>query len=278
VGDPTGFRELNALLADFVARVSSILGEDLVGVYLVGSFALGGGDVASDCDFLVVTERRVDAEQERALRELHDEIPTRDGYWPHNLEGSYAPKADLESLEALGRQWLFVNRGHRDVDWDGHDNAEDVRWVLRERGLRVSGPPAREFTAEVPASLLRERARSLIASFVPDLREWANFEVAWTQRYAVQTLSRLLYTVEKGEVTTKLRALEWALGALAPEWRALIEQARDDRFLPWDDPPRPGSMDEALAFAGYAREESRCVSLTGTGRTESRSEPRSRPR
>ena len=60
---PTGFPELDALLADFVERVSSILADDLVGAYLVGSFALGGGDMASDCDFIVVTENRVDAER-----------------------------------------------------------------------------------------------------------------------------------------------------------------------------------------------------------------------
>ena len=251
---PTAFPELNALLDEFVARLRSILGNDLVGVYLVGSFALGGGDVASDCDFLVVTEGRVGGEQERAIRELHGEIPTRDGYWEHNLEGSYAPKADLETLEALGRAWLFVNRGHRDADWDAHCNVEDVRWVLRERGLPLDGPPAAEFTAEVPADLLRERARSLLVSFIPDLREWANFDVAWTQRYAVQTVCRLLYTVRTGEVTTKLNALDWALGELPPAWRGLLEQACEDRLLPWDDPPRPEGMDAALALARYAAE------------------------
>jgi Domain of unknown function (DUF4111)/Nucleotidyltransferase domain len=251
-GSPTGFRELNALLADFAERVSSILGEDLVGVYLVGSFALGGGDAASDCDFLVVTERRVDAEQERALRELHDEIPTRDGYWPQNLEGSYAPRAELETLDSLGGDWLYVNRGHRDMSWDPHCNAEDVRWVIRERSLPLSGPRASHFACEVPADLMRERARSLLASLIPDLRGWANFDVAWTQRYAVPTVCRLLYTVETGEVTTKLQALDWALGKLAAEWHGLIEQARDDRLLPWDDPPRPGSIDRTLSFARYA--------------------------
>ncbi len=142
---PTGFPELDALLADFVERVSSILADDLVGAYLVGSFALGGGDMASDCDFIVVTENRVDAEEERALRALHDEIPTRDGYWPQNLEGSYAPRAELETLGSLGRDWLYVNRGHRDMSWDPHCNAEDVRWVLRERSVPLSGPPAARF-------------------------------------------------------------------------------------------------------------------------------------
>jgi predicted nucleotidyltransferase len=249
---PTDFPELNALLDEFAARVGAILGKDLVGLYLVGSFALGGGDAASDCDFLVVTEQRVDGEQEQALRALHDEIPMREGYWPQNLEGSYAPRPELETLDSLDGDWLYVNRGHRDMSWDPHCNAEDVRWVLRERGVPLSGPPAAGFACEVPADLLRERARSLLASLIPDLRGWANFDVAWTQRYAVQMTCRFLQTIETGEVTTKRDALDWALGKVAQEWHGLIEQARDDRLLPWNDPPRPGSVDQSLAFARYA--------------------------
>ena len=54
------FPELNQLLNDFIRRIQAILGPNLVGVYLTGSFALGGGDAASDCDFLVVTTGRVE--------------------------------------------------------------------------------------------------------------------------------------------------------------------------------------------------------------------------
>src|SRR6266567_4372763 len=89
VPPPTVFPELNELLGELVARVESILGANFVGAYLTGSFALGAGDPHSDCDFLVVTQDRVTAEQERALRELHGEIPTRSGHWAHDLEGSY---------------------------------------------------------------------------------------------------------------------------------------------------------------------------------------------
>src|SRR5437764_1035503 len=82
---------------------------------------------ASDCHFLVVTGGRVGGERERALRRLHREVPHRPGYWATNLEGSYAPKADLETLTALGRPWLYVNRGRREMEWSAHCNAEDVR-------------------------------------------------------------------------------------------------------------------------------------------------------
>ena len=86
------FADLNGLRLRFIGQVSSILGGKLVGVYLTGSFALGGGDAASDCDFLTVTDSDLGREEESALRRLHEEIPNWPSYWAYNLEGSYAPK------------------------------------------------------------------------------------------------------------------------------------------------------------------------------------------
>ena len=138
-GAATEFPELNELLTEFVSAVRSILAETLVGAYLTGSFALGAGDAASDCDFLVVTVDRLSREAERSLRQLHEEIPTWPSYWASNLEGSYASKGDLQTLEALGRPWLYVNRGSREMEWSAHCNTEDVRWVLVNRPLVLAG-------------------------------------------------------------------------------------------------------------------------------------------
>ena len=195
---PTIFPELNELLGELVARIQSILAGNFVGAYLTGSFALGAGDLHSDCDFLMVTETRVTAEQERALRE----IPTRSSHWTHNLEGSYAPRADLETLAALGHQWLYLDRGWREMQWSTHCNTEDERWVLRERGITLTGRDPCEFAGEVPADALRRKMRRLIESFLPDLFVWTSFDIAWSQRYAVTTLCRMLYSLDTGEVTS----------------------------------------------------------------------------
>lgn len=249
----TGFAELDELLEEFVVRVEAILGDDFVGAYLTGSFALGAGDLQSDCDFLVVTEVRVSAAQEQAVRELHDELPTRHGQWMHNLEGSYAPRADLETLAALDRQWLYVDRGWREMQWSTHCNTEDERWVLRERGITLRGPDPRSFVCAVPAAALRSKMRPLIETFLPDLFSWTNFDIAWSQRYAVTTLCRMLYTLDTGKVTSKKASLQWAKHTLDPEWHALIQQVLDDRPLPWNGAPRPGSVDATTAFADYAK-------------------------
>lgn len=251
---PTRFPELNDLLGELVARAQSILGNNFAGAYLTGSFALGAGDLQSDCDFLIVTERRVTGEQERALRELHDEIPTRTGHWTHHLEGSYAPKAELETLTAIGCEWLYVDHGWREMQWSTHCNTEDVRWTLRERGITLVGPDPHEFACKVPPDALRRRMRERIEGFLPELFSWTSFDIAWTQRYAVTTLCRMLYTLDTGEVTPKRAALEWAKHALDPMWSDLIQQVLDDRALTWNDPPRPGSVEATIAFAEYAKE------------------------
>ena len=253
----TQFPELNDLLTDFVSAVRWILGGNLVGVYLTGSFALGGGDAASDCDFLVVTAADVSGEDERRLRQLHEEIPAWPGYWAYNLEGSYAPRADLQTLAGLGRPWLYINRGGREMEWSTHCNSEDVRWVLADRPLVLTGVDPREFACEVPAAVLRAKMRQQIESFLDDLLTWASFAISWTQRYAVETSSRMLYTLEHGEVISKPSALQWAADTMPAEWHDLIGQVRKDRFVQWNDPPRRGSVERTLAFVDYVREHAR---------------------
>lgn len=254
---PTPFSELNDLLVDFVRRVRSILDTNLVGVYLTGSFALGSGDAASDCDFLVVTTGRIAGGHEHGLRQLHDELPAWPGYWAHNLEGSYAPKADLQTLAALGRPWLYVNRGGGEMEWSAHCNTEDVRWVLRERPLVVEGAHPGEFACEVPAIALQRTMHPQIEDFLSDLQSWTTFEISWSQRYAVESMSQMLYALENGEVISKQDALDWATGAMPAEWRDLIAQVRKDRFIRWNDPPRPGSVERTLAFIEYVQERAR---------------------
>ena len=237
-------------------RAEAILGGNFVGAYLQGSFAIGDADLQSDCDFIVVTKDKVTHDQELALREFHDEVPTREGHWTHHLEGSYAPSADLLTLDRLDAEWLYIDHGWREMQWSTHCNTEHVRWTLREHGVTLAGPDVREVVCDVPASALRREMRQRLDSFLPDLFTWTSFDIAWTQRYAVSTLCRMLYTLDTGAVASKRRSLEWAKLELDPVWQGLIQQVLEDRAVGWDasDPPRPGTVDATLAFVDYATE------------------------
>ena len=79
---PTQFIELNELLSQFVAQVERILGDNFVGAYLQGSFALGDADMYSDCDFLVLA---------------HTKMRTWPNHWAGHIEGRMSHKATFEA-------------------------------------------------------------------------------------------------------------------------------------------------------------------------------------
>ena len=220
-----------------------------------GSFALGAGDLHSDCDFLVATRSRPGAGQEAELRALHDEIPTRSGHWPHDIEGSYAPVDELADVSHLGREWLFNNHGQRTLEWDDHCNRAYTRWILRERGITLAGPEPMSWMAPVPPATLRRESATALPTLLADLATWLDIDaLAWGQRYAVVTACRILFTADTAEVASKPGALEWAQWRLDPRWRPLLTQVRDDRalgFVP-DQRPSPGSAAAARAFVEYA--------------------------
>lgn len=250
---PTPFEELNAVLGDLVRETRSILGEAFVGAYLQGSFALGAGDMNSDCDFLVVTARAVTDLEYAALAALHDEIPTREGHWTQHLEGSYPVLDELRTLDGLGRPWPYIDHGWRELQRDTHCNSEVARWILREHGIALAGAPVTEVVDEVPASALRDRMRVDLPTLLNDLNTWLDWDIAWCQRYAATTFSRVLHTLNTGTVTSKRAALEWAIVELDSQWQPLLRQVIDDRAIGFDagDPPRPGSVEATLAFAAF---------------------------
>ncbi len=250
----TPYEELDGVLARFVASVRRILGETFVGAYLQGSFALGAGDIESDCDFIVVTTRLPHGPAERALRVLHDEIPTRTGHWTKHLEGSYADVASVRSSGGLGTDWLFCDHGHRELIWDTHCNSLHTRWILRNRGIVLQGPPIEELIDEVSPDELRATMREALPRLKDDLLTWLPLDIAWSQRYLVSNFCRVLYTLDTAEVTSKRGAMDWARQQLDPMWRPLLEQCIEDRSLGWDptQPPRPASLEAAFEFAVYA--------------------------
>jgi hypothetical protein len=129
--------------------------------------------------------------------------------------------------------------------------------VLRERPLILEGADPHDFACDVPVRALQRTMRPQIENFLDDLLSWTTFDLSWTQRYAVEASRRMLYTLERGEVILKQDALDWAATALAAEWRNLIDQVRRDRFVRWNEPPRPGSVGRALAFVEHVQNRAR---------------------
>lgn len=199
-----------------------MLGDELVGVYLHGSVALGRFDpLESDIDFLVATEHDLDTGAVERLDVLHRELGDR-------LDGSYLPRDVLRRFdpERVMHPHIESRGGRLFVD---HHGGETViyRHVLRECGVTLFGPPARELIDRVSTADLRWGVCDVLtnwwAPMLADPPAWLHEEKY--RHYAVVTMCRVRFTLERSAVVSKPEAAEWAAAHVDANWHDLIARA-----------------------------------------------------
>jgi hypothetical protein len=132
--------ELAGYLEELVARVRALLGDELVGVYLAGSAALGGYvHGRSDVDVAVVARRRLERSQKEelvaALRHEALPCPARGLELVVYAQGSGVPELNLNT----GERMAFLATFEPGVDsphWFVLDRA-----IIGQRGRVLTGPP-----------------------------------------------------------------------------------------------------------------------------------------
>ncbi len=252
---PTPYPDLNAFLAEWLAGVREALGDDLVGAYLHGSFAIGDFDRHSDVDFLAVIERDLEAIEVEALRALHARLHASPNPWATRLEGSYAPRAlirrrtaeprdppgeprgpdweDPEQAGGLGPSvypFWFNGNGNDHVRRSEHDNRIIPRWILRERGVVLAGPSPRGLIDPVPADDVRGEVRELLDIFVKAADELLRARIF--QAFTAVATARALHSLDTGRVQSKKAAVAFAKHRLEPRFAGLVERGfaeRDER-------------------------------------------------
>lgn len=252
--------ELARVLSALVEGAQGALRDALVGVYLVGSFALGRGDGASDVDFLVVSSRELTSAQEDSARALHRRLPNRPEHWSHHLEGSWVTAAALRDPAGTHKPWLYLNHGSRTMEYSRHDDTANARWVLRQAGVALVGSPAVNLLPEVAADDVRAEAviqADARANWIRD--ESGALYDGWAQPYIVLTHCRLMWSATFATVISKAEAAEWVRDKVAPaEFRNLITRSIAYRLRPFD--PATNEADPSLApvvldFVGWATAE-----------------------
>ncbi len=287
----TPFPELNAVLAHLLDGVRQALGTNLVGVYLQGSFGIGGFSEHSDCDFIVVTENDLSAVELDALQALHKRIHTLPyAYWRTGLEGSYAPRAvlrrwseeprdppdeprtdDWRDPGTLGTPPLvypfwYLDHGADTLVRSEHDNTQVVRWTLRERGITLLGPEPESLIDPIAPDALKADAFRALTRYLPTGLYMPI--VAW-QAFWVSLFCRILHTLTHAEVVSKHEAMAWARQTLDPQWDALIGRAQTMRKGDDTQAAQPATIDDVAAthaFAAYTWEQAKVLFVEAPSR------------
>lgn len=238
---PTPFPELNAVLQELVGSVQDILLHDFVGAYLQGSFAVGDFDPHSDCDFIIVVEQELSDSKYRPLQAMHERIFEMEYEWARHLEGSYFPTGVLRNYAHIGTELWYIDNGSRELEKSRHDNTVVVRWILRENGVALAGPPPSALIDPIPTTELR---REILATFTEwgeqILQDPQQINNRFYQTFAVLSYCRMLHDLHAGFIGSKRSGAEWAKSHLDPSWADLIDRA-------WDGRPNPAVSSRELA-------------------------------
>ena len=166
---PTTEVELNTVLVELVTHIQNILGPNFLAAYLQGSFAHGGWDEQSDVDFLVVIDQDLSDTALAQLQDMHPRIHEIDSYWAKHLEGSYFPKELLRDEDPDHTPIWYLDNGATELILDGHDNELVVRWVVREKGIIIFGPPATDLIAPIDLGALKREVSTTMTIWAKEI-------------------------------------------------------------------------------------------------------------
>ena len=256
----TPYPELDAVLRALVDGVAGALGDTFVGAYLQGSFALGDFDEHSDVDFVVAVRDELTDREVAALQLAHARIFALDCEWARHLEGSYFTTALLRDHSRAGSPLWYLDHGSQVLERSEHCNTALVRWVVRERGVALAGPPATSLVDAVPVAVLRREMAAVMDGWANQiLDDPAPYRNRFYQGYIVLSYCRMLHDLVAGQPGSKRAGAAWAKAHLAPEWSPLIDRAwggRPDPARSSREPADAADFERTLAFVRYVVGES----------------------
>ena len=262
---PTPYPEVNAVLNVLLPEVQAILGNQFIGMYLIGSLASGDFDQSSDVDCVVVTEAELSETHFSALQDMHTRIARIDSWCATQLEGSYIPQPALRRYDPVRALYLHIDRGrderlHRmqlanpDLSrawWGGWVILRSNLW---ECGITLAGPAPQTMIDPVTPDDLGQATLAVLHGWAAQiLVDPAQMDGHGYQSYVVLTLCRMLYTLEYGLLVSKLVAARWAQAVLGEPWRSLIERAWLGRQNPGVQ-AAPEDVNGTLDFIRYTLE------------------------
>jgi hypothetical protein len=252
---PTLYPALNVVLRDLVDSVKAVLSANFIGAYLQGSFAVGDFDAHSDCDFVMVMQEDLSEDEVRALQEAHERIYRLDNPWAQHLEGSYFPKEVLKPYAHSGEQLWYLDHGSRSLIRDSHCNTVVVRWVVRENGVILAGPPPKTLVAPIPVEVLRGEIMATILNWGQEITANPDpYNNRFYQTFVVLSYCRMLHDLHRGYPGSKRAGAEWAKANLDPSLAGLIDRAWEGRPNPAVSVRQradPNDFDDTLKFVQY---------------------------
>jgi streptomycin 3"-adenylyltransferase len=242
---------------NLVEALEQLLSEDLVGVYLYGSLAMGCFNPrASDLDLLVVMRRGMTIETKKRLAELLLRLSNA----TIRIEISFLTTESLTHWRHPAPYDFHFSEDHRAecdhalragklIEWRGLQGEDpDLAAMIvmaRKRGVALYGPLVRATLPSVPQ-------RDFLAAVLND-SAWARERMDQEPVYAILNHCRTLAYLREKLILSKAEGAKWALNRLPRRYHDLVAKA----LAAYDSDGRLGRSDrtQLRRFLDYAQGE-----------------------
>ena len=213
----------------FLLALREILKDNLIGVYLHGSLAMGCFNPRrSDVDLLAVTKQGMSIEEKRRIVQLLLCISGS----PSPLEISFLSQAELNPWRYPTPFDLHYSEEWRNQYVEGLQSGEWRNWNERRlededlaahititinRGITLYGPLPKEIFPRIPKE-------DYIASILSDF-QWACDRIRENPVYGILNLCRVYLYLLEGRISSKEEAGSWAILNLPGEFQDILLQA-----------------------------------------------------
>lgn len=223
-------KNLSQMLQAMATDFPTILGGNLVGIYLWGSLTYDAFYAGcSDVDCIVVTARDLD---DREFSELDEwfKLKGEQNRWIKRIDMRFV--IDREFLDKTSRCCGFYHYTGKLVRHGSDGNP--IIWInIAQSGVTLWGKDAKLIAPHVSDQCLYEALLLELNYLKEDLN--ANIgdrsDKAFIHNaYAILTACRILYTAYHQKLTSKDEASQWAMQMVPPIWRSVIGTARENRI------------------------------------------------
>lgn len=211
------------ILDVIVQMYKNILGENLVGIYLHGSLAMGCYTDKSDIDFLVLVKESMDIATKRDIIQsiLHLEDLPKKGVEMSIVLEKYAKEFiyptpfELHYSDFHKDKYLsdsnYLCGGFTDKDLAAHFT------IIIHKGICLYGKDIEGVFSDVPR-------QDYIDSIVNDI-ENAKEDIIENTVYITLNLCRVLWYIKENIICSKLEAGNWAIEMVPLKYRKIVQDA-----------------------------------------------------
>lgn len=223
--------KLKSILDEYSDVITKLLGDNLIGIYLTGSIALGGyHENKSDIDFTTLMKKPLDDNQISELNVIHKNILKKH---PKNIfEGHYITLTELGNDPNEIEPIVSYYEGKIGKSYHG---INIVTWfTLKKYGATVFGTPARELPFSASENELAAYVINNVNSY---WKKWLSDSIKFLSvkglysltsaaiEWVVLGISRMHYTLSTSDIASKDGIISHVLKHTPKKYHRIIREA-----------------------------------------------------